>query len=110
MYFHLQKIPVEIFLGVSQRERSVKQSIEVSVRFKCDTQQSAKSDNLDQTIDYAEIYQYIQKFPGKSTYKLIERFHRELLVSLTRQFLQAQDWKLKITKFPFSTGSISLEN
>jgi len=106
MKFKLKKIPVNIFLGVPDEERKEKQEILVNLSFKFDSKKAEKSDNIENTVDYFEIYNFIKNFPQDREFKLLEYLHQELETSIRKEFPKIKKLKIKIQKFPFSSGSI----
>lgn len=108
MKFKLKEIPVNIFLGVLKEERKEKQKILISLSFKFDTKKAEKSDNIEDTIDYFEIYEFVQKFPKDREFKLLEFLYKELETAVSKSFPKIKKLKIKIKKFPFTSGSITI--
>ncbi len=108
MKFKLKEIPVKIFLGVPKEERKDKQKILIDLSFKFDSKKAEKSDKIEDTIDYFEIYQFIQNFPQDKEFKLLEYFYKELETAILKKFLKIKKLKIKIQKFPFTSGSITI--
>ncbi len=108
--YHLTGVPLMLHLGVGKEERKNKQKVLVDFSFRYETRFAAKSDDIADTVDYFEIYQFIQHFPEDREYCLIERLHAELLVGIEKKFPDIEVGELSITKFPFEAGSVSIQN
>lgn len=108
MKFKINDIPVQLFLGVPNEERVQKQEILISLKFKFDTTKAEKSDEIKDTVDYFEIYQLVQNFPKEKEFQLIEHLYHELESELKTNFPLIKNWKIKIQKFPFESGSVSI--
>ncbi|MCK5460735.1 dihydroneopterin aldolase [Candidatus Gracilibacteria bacterium] len=108
MKFKLKDIEVEVFLGITGQERKNKQKILVTLLFKADEKPSIISDNIDDTLDYFEIYQFIKGFPKEKSFNLLEYLHHEMLEAISQKFPEAEDLELKIKKFPFPDGFVEV--
>ena len=87
----MDKIIVEqarfsLYLGVTEEERTQLQEVVVDLTLFCDTQRSAHTDNLKDTIDYYPLYQRIKKLLIEREYRLIET----VAESIAKDLLQCQ--------------------
>ena len=109
MKFNIKNIEVDIHLGTTREERAKKQMIKINLSFEIDSQKAAKSDNIEDTIDYFSIYQFIKSFPGEKPFHLVERLHQSLSKRLHQTFPELQNTKIRIEKFPFPDASVTIE-
>lgn len=109
MKFSLQNIEVDVFLGVPEEERENEQKILVSLSFEVQTGKAEKSDSLDDTVDYFEIYKFIKAFPKQRKFRLLERFARNLSEAIEKRFSTLKNCKLTVQKFPFEDASVWVE-
>lgn len=72
--------------GVFQEEREVGQNFIVSVEMFTDLMTAGLSDNLEDTINYAEAYEIIKQIVEKERFNLIETLGNEIAVMLLRRF------------------------
>lgn len=72
--------------GVYQEEKEVGQHFIVSVEMFVDLTAAGLSDNLEDTINYAEAYEAIKQIVEKERYNLIETLGNEIAVMLLRRF------------------------
>lgn len=110
MKYELREIPTHVFLGITEEEKAAKQTVLTSLSFEFDPAPAIKTDDIDQTVDYEEIYNFIQNFPRNQRFNLIERLHSELLSALKQEFPDIKNLHLRIEKFPFEDGSVVVEN
>ena len=110
MEFNIKNIPAKVFLGIGEGERSMQQKILISVKFEVETHKAEISDNIEDTVDYFQVYEFVQHFPGMQNYNLVEKLHHDLFEALIREFPKIKNLSLKIEKFPFEEGSVVVEN
>ncbi len=109
MKFALENIEIEVFLGVPDEERAEKQAVLISLFWEFDTQKAELSDNVADSVDYFEIYQFVKNFPNDKSFKLIEKLYRELFDILMKKF-PINNLKIEITKFPFPDSPVTIKN
>ncbi len=73
----IQDLKVETHIGVPDSERATKQVLKVSVWLHLDVRAAAASDDVRDTIDYAEVTKKIQEL-AKTERKTIERFAEDI--------------------------------
>lgn len=59
--------------GVSDEERRVGGRFVVDVELSCDLARAGKSDNLQDTISYAELYNLVREIVEGESFRLVER-------------------------------------
>ena len=84
-------------LGVTEAERSNKQGILVDFEVIFDTRKSAKSDNIDDTVDYSVINKKFLEFFETNEDKLIERLGQKL-VNIIFSLYHVEQVKLAVKK------------
>lgn len=68
----LDDIQVSACHGVNEREKREQQPFRISLTLDMDTSIAGKSDELEHTLDYGELYVKVKKFAEMSSYNLIE--------------------------------------
>jgi dihydroneopterin aldolase len=58
--------------GVSDEERSEEQLIEVDIEMTVDLRAAGAADDLDQTVDYGEVFERCRMIVEQRTFKLLE--------------------------------------
>ncbi len=61
-------------VGVRKEEQEVRRNCEVDVVIHTDLAAAARSDDLDQTINYSNVIELIQRLSADAQYKLLESF------------------------------------
>jgi len=81
----IQDLEVSTHIGVPDAERATEQMLKVSVWIHADCSKAAKSDDVADTIDYAEVAVNIQKL-GKTERKTVERFAEDIAQMILDDF------------------------
>lgn len=106
MQFRLEDIECWVHLGVPDWERENPQKIFVSLQFSCDTTKAEISDDVEDTVDYFEIYKLVKAICNSGEYKLLEKLYRDLRERITGKFPQVFDLEVTIEKRPFSDARV----
>lgn len=81
-YLHIDSLLFRGKHGAYAQERSVEQEFAISVRLGVETEMAGKSDRLEETVNYKEVKDKIQKvIEGESRY-LIEKIAEEIAASI----------------------------
>lgn len=83
--------------GVPDAERKVKQLFKISLSFDYDFTNAAVNDDLDQTINYVEIYD-ICKLELNKQYKLIESIAYKIAHSIKNKYQKISNIEVIINK------------
>jgi len=67
-----------VSLGVTPEERAVKQRLSIDVEISTDTRKAARSDSLEDAIDYGGIVTLIADLSRRGEYRLIETLAEEI--------------------------------
>lgn len=68
--------------GASAEERSQEQRLDIDVRIRLDLSAPARSDRLEQTIDYAMLRERVAGIVREQSFALLERLASELLAMI----------------------------
>ena len=93
----LENMKFHAFHGVLPEEQTVGNTYSVTVKFTFDFSKAAKEDNLDETINYAEIYELVKNEMRQES-KLIEHVAQRMLDRILRQFPQIRSLKVQLSK------------
>ncbi len=85
------------FHGHFDTERIVGNKFQVDIHFEADCSKAAFSDNLNDTINYQEVYNIIKKVMQKPSL-LLEHVTQRILDSLSYAFPQMINIKVKVSK------------
>lgn len=70
----IQGLNVETLIGVYDWERTKTTTLVVDLVLEADLRAAMRSDNVEDTIDYAKVAQCVQAIGAKSTFELLEAF------------------------------------
>ena len=74
------------FHGVNPEEKILGQRFEVDVALSVDTRAAGLSDDLGQTINYAQVYKVVRRIVEEERFDLIEALAETLATQIGKQF------------------------
>ncbi len=92
--------------GVFPEEKRLGQRLEIDVELTYPIEQQVKTDNLNETVSYADIYETIESFVLNHNYNLIESLANNLLTTLLANYLSISDITLKVRKYSVPIAGI----
>ena len=93
----LENIKIYAYHGVLPEEKILGTYYVLNVEIKADLWKAAKTDHLDDTINYAEINEIIHE-EMKMPSELLEHVAGRIIRKIKSEFTQVQKVKVKITK------------
>ena len=93
----LENMKFHAFHGVLPEERIVGNNYSVTVKFSFDFSKAAKSDDLDETINYAEVYELV-KGEMQQPSKLIEHVAQRISDRILLRFPQVKSLEVQLSK------------
>lgn len=85
-------------LGCSEEERAFPQIVKIDIKLKLDLFKAAKSDDLEDTINYMEVIELINKLCLEREWKLLEKMMADLESEIMRSFSKLTDIRICIYK------------
>jgi 7,8-dihydroneopterin aldolase/epimerase/oxygenase len=82
----LEGLETRCIIGIFPWERKIRQKITVDFEFPSDIRKAAKSDRIEDAIDYKKIAKHTLHFVSKSNYRLIETLAENLAKSILKNF------------------------
>lgn len=92
-----RRLELAASIGVLPREKTTKQRIFVDLEFAVDTHRAAKTDAVEDTVDYAKVRESIIATVNARHYQLLETLAETIAAALQRDF-NLTDIKLCISK------------
>ena len=93
--------------GCLKEETKIGGEYVIDVWLQADLAKAAKTDNLDHTIDYCDVYQIVTR-EMKVPANLIEHVCQRIIISLKKELRQAKKVKVRVTKLnPPMNGDVS---
>jgi len=90
-------LSIQTTIGFFQWEKEIKQTLIIDLVMGWDTAKAAKNDELEKTLDYAEISEYIATFANENPVDLLETLAERLAQHLISRY-QIPWLNLKIGK------------
>lgn len=108
----IKNLEVFAYHGVLKEENVLGQKFIISVTMYTDVQRAGNSDELQYSINYAEVSQFITEYMKKNTHRLLEtvaeQLSKELLLHFTTEHVELKKVKLEIKK-PWAPVLLPLE-
>ena len=83
---HLRNMQFYAFHGVNPEEKILGQRFEVDVALSVDSRSAGLSDDLRQTINYAQVYKVVKRIVEEERFDLIEALAETLATQIGKQF------------------------
>ena len=82
----IRQLRVSAFIGILPAELESRQDILVDVEIATDAKEIAKTDNIEQAIDYADVRDLIHHFGEERRYNLVETLADKLADCLVEKY------------------------
>jgi dihydroneopterin aldolase len=79
-------LTTECIIGIWDWERRVKQKVVVDVEMATDIRKAARSDSIDDTLDYKKVSKRLLQFVGESQFQLVETLTERIAELVVREF------------------------
>ncbi|MFC0308579.1 dihydroneopterin aldolase [Gallibacterium trehalosifermentans] len=96
-YIFIEELVVFTQIGVYDWEQKIKQKLIFDIEMAWDSEQAAKTDNVQFCLNYAEVSEFILDYVEKRAFLLIERVAYEVIEQLHQHF-QIKHIRLKLRK------------
>jgi len=84
--------------GVSNEEQNVGGKFEADIDIYTDFSEAAENDDLTRTVDYYQIYSFLNQFTVKQKYYLIEALAVEIADELLKKFQRIEKVAVRVRK------------
>ena len=91
----IKNLQVETIIGIFNWEREVRQVVSIDLVMEFDNKIAAKSDDIEDALDYKKIGKKVSSYVERSKFKLVERLAEQIA-------------KLVLKEFPVSSLTISV--
>lgn len=99
--------------GVAPQEKTNPQPFFFDISIECDTSSAAKSDDVNDTVNYAEVCEIVTRFCKQNTFNLIERLAHGAAFTIVRKYAKISAAEVTVHKpqapvgLPFSDISVT---
>ncbi|MCS5636933.1 MAG: dihydroneopterin aldolase [Myxococcota bacterium] len=90
----LENLQIPAALGVTAGERALRRPVRIDLEIARSLATSGRSDRLDDTLDYGEVYRVVEAVAGQGEHHLVEALGERIAAALLSEF--EMDW-LEIT-------------
>jgi dihydroneopterin aldolase len=85
-YIFIEGLKAQTLIGIYDWEKTQAQTLTLNLTLGIDLNLASRSDNLEHTLDYAAISDFIVTWAGKQSHELIEAFAQNLTIQLFSQW------------------------
>lgn len=86
------------FHGVLEEEKSLGQKFYVDVELSLDLSQAGKTDSVEHTVSYADVYDDVKYFVESARYNLIEALGENICNMILAKYPEVQEAMVRIKK------------
>ena len=83
---YIRDLQVETIIGIFDWERKIKQTVSIDIEMATDIAKAAKSDHIDDAINYKAVGKRIIQFVEESEYQLIETMVETMAQIVLKEF------------------------
>jgi len=83
---YIKELEVETVIGIFDWERKIKQVVSLDLEMQCDVRAAAKTDHIDQAVDYKTIAKRLIAFIEASEFQLIETMAEQIAEIILSEF------------------------
>jgi len=109
---NVKDIPCYCSIGIDEKEKKTGQRLLIDVHASIESVSLTKSDNINDTLSYVEIFRTVQRIAQSKSHSLIETLAEDIASALLDHDLVMKA-KIRITKphipFPEFHGDVSVE-
>ena len=82
----LRELKVETVIGVWDWERKIRQTVSIDLEMGADIRRAAKTDSIDDTLNYKAVSKRVQQFVADSEFQLVETMAEKIAEVVLREF------------------------
>lgn len=82
----LTALRTECIVGIWDWERQVKQTVVIDLEMACDIRKAARTDNINDTVDYKTVSKRLLSFIEESSFQLIETLTENIARIIITEF------------------------
>jgi 7,8-dihydroneopterin aldolase/epimerase/oxygenase len=84
--------------GVHTEEKKLGQPYEVDVAVHMDLRTAGRTDRLEDTLDYGEVYQMVDRLMQEQAYNLVETVAEQIAARILQTFSRVQEVNVRVIK------------
>lgn len=83
---YIRELQVETVIGIYDWEKNVKQVVSLDLEMAADIKQAAKTDHIDDTLNYKAVAKRLIDFIGESEFELLETLAERIATIVLAEF------------------------
>lgn len=95
---YMKNLAFYAYHGVLEEEKNLGQKFFVDLVLYLDLKGAGQTDNIDKTVNYAEVYQLVEKIVELDQYNLLEALAENICNQVLRTFKMIEKINIKIKK------------
>ncbi len=100
----IQGLKIDTVIGIYDWERQIRQDVTLNIEMGFDTSVAAKTDHIDQTLDYKAVAKRLIEFVKASKFQLVETLAEKITQIILNEF-KVEKVKLTLNKGEAVTGA-----
>lgn len=105
-WIRIKNMVFHTFNGVLPEEKKLGQRLEVDVELNFPIEKQVLHDDLNETVNYAAVYQAVEAFIQTHNYNLIESLANRVADTVLAKYSQIQTIKVRIRKYAVPINGI----
>lgn len=94
----LKNIKLYGYHGVLPKEREEGQKFKIDIELFLDLKKAGESDNLEDTVDYAQVYDIVKRINENNKFRLIEKFANVISQEIMSTYKEIQEVSVCVKK------------
>lgn len=82
----LSDLRIETIVGIWDWERKIRQTVSVDLELGADIRRAAKSDDIEDTLNYKKVAKRVQQFVSESEFQLVETMAEKIAETILAEF------------------------
>jgi len=82
----VHELKVETIIGIWGWERKIRQTVSIDLEMGADIRRAAKTDSIDDTLNYKAISKRVQQFVAESEFQLVETMAEKIAELVLQEF------------------------
>ena len=82
----LRELKVETVIGILDWERKIRQTVSIDLEMGADVSRAAKTDSIEDTLNYKGVAKRVQQFVGESDFHLVETLAEKIAEIVLAEF------------------------
>jgi len=82
----LRELKVETVIGIWDWERRIRQTVSIDLEMSADIRRAAKTDSIEDTLNYKAVAKRVQQFVAQSEFQLVETMAEKIAELVLAEF------------------------